>query len=108
MKQSFGEYIRQLRTESGYTLTQLGALLEIDSANLSKIETGKRKFDEKRLNQLATIFSLDLEKLKTEFFSEFFANIIYSNKCSTDVLSVAEKKVKYLRLINSKQVELEF
>jgi len=49
MKTSFGEYIRKLRTENGMTLTQLAAQLELDSANLSKIENGKREFDEKRL-----------------------------------------------------------
>ena len=48
MKTSFGEYIRKLRTENGMTLTQLAAQLELDSANLSKIENGKREFDEKR------------------------------------------------------------
>ena len=42
MKQYFGEYIRNLRTEKGFTLTQLGAKLDLDSANLSKIENGKR------------------------------------------------------------------
>ena len=36
--QTFGEYIKQLRTERKLTLTQLGAKLELDSANLSKIE----------------------------------------------------------------------
>ena len=53
MKQSFGEYIRKLRTEMGFTLTQLGAKLNLDSANLSKIENGKRDFDEKRLKKMA-------------------------------------------------------
>ena len=55
MKQSFGEYIRKLRTEMGLTLTQLGAKLDLDSANLSKIENGKRDFDEKRLKKMAEV-----------------------------------------------------
>ncbi|MDP3359949.1 MAG: helix-turn-helix transcriptional regulator [Lutibacter sp.] len=108
MKQSFGEYIRQLRTENGYTLTQLGAKLDLDSANLSKIENGKRDFDEKRLNQLAKVFKLDLDELKTEFFSELFAKKIYQSSCSIDALHVAEKKVKYLRQTNSKQESFKF
>tara|TARA_R110002072_G_scaffold189497_2_gene346588 strand:- start:31 stop:486 length:456 start_codon:yes stop_codon:yes gene_type:complete len=107
MKQSFGEYIRQLRTKHGFTLTQLGAKLDLDSANLSKIENGKRDFDEKRLNQLATVFDLDLEELKTEFFSGLFAKKLYDSSCSTDALIVAEKKVKYLRQINAKQESLK-
>jgi len=64
MKATFGEYIRQLRTDNGLTLTELAALLKLDSANLSKIENGKREFDEKRLDKLASAFSLDIEKLK--------------------------------------------
>jgi transcriptional regulator with XRE-family HTH domain len=52
MKATFGEYIRQLRTDNGLTLTELAALLKLDSANLSKIETSKRDFDEKRLDKL--------------------------------------------------------
>ena len=46
MEANFGEYIRTLRTQSGLTLTQLGAKLGIDSGALSKIETGKKEFDE--------------------------------------------------------------
>ena len=66
MKKYFGEYIKQLRTEKGLTLTQLGAKLNLDSANLSKIENGKRDFDEKRLTQLAEVFNLDIQELKTD------------------------------------------
>jgi len=107
MKQGFGEYIRELRTKNGLTLTQLGAKLDLDSANLSKIENGKREFDEKRLNLLATVFNLDLDKLKTEFFSDLFAKKLYESSCSTEALHVAEKKVNYLRQINVKQESLK-
>jgi len=53
MKTTFGEYIRLLRNDKELTLTQLAAKLNLDSANLSKIENGKRDFDEKRLPKLA-------------------------------------------------------
>ena len=48
MKETFGGYIRRHRNENGLTLTQLAAKLYLDSANLSKIENGKREFNEKR------------------------------------------------------------
>jgi transcriptional regulator with XRE-family HTH domain len=107
MRQTFGEYIKELRTGRGLTLTQLGAKLELDSANLSKIENGKRDFDEKRLLQLAKVFDLNIEYLKTEFYGELFAQKIYQNKCSTDALHVAEEKVKYLNQINLEQGKLK-
>ena len=108
MKTSFGEYIRKLRTENGMTLTQLAAQLELDSANLSKIENGKREFDEKRLEKLATVFSLKLDDIKTEFFSDLFAKKIYENNCSIETLMVAEEKVNYLKSKNVKQGEIKF
>ena len=45
MKATFGEYIRQHRTDSGMTLTELAALLKLDSANLSKIENGVKRIE---------------------------------------------------------------
>lgn len=108
MKAMFGEYIRQLRTAKGLTLTELAALLKLDSANLSKIENGKREFDEKRLEKLATAFDLDFEKLKTEYFGDQFAKKMYAYNCSTETLIVAEEKVNYLKSKNVKQTEIKF
>jgi transcriptional regulator with XRE-family HTH domain len=107
MKETFGEYIRQLRKSKDYTLTQLAAKLNMDSANLSKIETGKREFDEKRLQLLASEFGLDLKELKDEYFSELVAKKLYDNQCSDKVLQLAEEKVKYMKLKNTKQAELK-
>lgn len=106
MKESFGEFVRKLRTEKQLTLTQLAAQLDMDSANLSKIETGKRDFDEKRLDKLANVFNLDLEELKMEYFSDFIAKKIYKIDNSKDTLILAEEKVNYLRIKNVNQTNL--
>ncbi len=107
MTETFGEYIKRLRNKSGLTLTQLAAQLDLDSANLSKIENSKRDFDEKRLKQLSVALNLDLDKLKTEFYGNLIAKKLYENKCSNEVLTVAKKKVAYLRSINVKQINLD-
>ena len=108
MKATFGEYIKQLRTDKGLTLTELAALLKLDSANLSKIENGKREFDEKRLDKLANAFDLDFEKLKTEYFGDQFAKKMYAYNCPSETLMVAEEKVNYLKSVNTKQGEINF
>jgi transcriptional regulator with XRE-family HTH domain len=97
MKETFGEYIKRLRTENELTLTQLAAKLDLDSANLSKIENNKREFDEKRLKLLANVFNLDLAHLRTEFFSDIIAKKIYENNCDRETLILAEQKVEYLK-----------
>ena len=100
MKETFVEYIKRLRTENGLTLTQLAAKLDLDSANLSKIENNKREFDEKRLELLANVFNLDLAQLRTEFFSDIIAKKIYENNCDSETLILAEQKVEYLKSKN--------
>jgi HTH-type transcriptional regulator, competence development regulator len=108
MKQTFGEYIRQLRTDRGLTLTQLAAQLDMDSANLSKVENGKREFDYKRIERLAIACNLALKNLKEEFLSDQFAKTIYETNSDTSVLKLAEEKVKYRKQKSTEQGILKF
>ena len=108
MKTTFGEYIKQLRTQNGLTLTQLAAKLDMDSANLCKIENNKREFDERRLEKLAMIFLLDVDQLKAEYFSEVIAKKIYLSNYPFETLALAEQKVKYFKQIKSTQTEINF
>lgn len=104
MKTTFGEYIRLLRNENKLTLTQLAAKLNLDSANLSKIENGKRDFDEKRLPELAKIFKLKLRELKDEYVSDQIGKQIYETNCTKQLLKVAEEKAEYRRILKEKTI----
>ena len=104
MKTTFGEYIRLLRNENELTLTQLAAKLNLDSANLSKIENGKRDFDEKRLPKLAKIFKLKLRELKDEYVSDQIGKQIYETNCTKQLLKVAEEKAEYRRILKEKTI----
>lgn len=108
MNDRFGEYIHNLRMKNGYTLTQLGALLGVDSGALSKIENGKKQLDSKCLEKLSNVFLLDLEELKDEYFSEKIALELVENKRSEKVLFMAQQKAKKLLLTNVKQSQIEF
>ncbi len=107
MKETFGSYIKDLRTSNNLTLTQLAAKLDLDSANLSKIENGKRDFDEKRLERLSKTFAIDFDFIKTKYFGEQIAIKLYEYECSEKVLIVAEERIKYLRSVNVQQTNLE-
>lgn len=104
IKVTFGEFIKQLRTENELTLTQLAAKLDLDSANLCKIENNRREFDEKRLELLANVFKLDLTQLKTEFYSDLIAKKIYESNCGNETLILAEQKVEYLKFKNNRTI----
>ncbi len=97
MKETFGQFIRRNRNLKGFTLTQLAAKLNLDSANLSKIENGKREMDLKRLKLLSVELSINYEEIKAEYFSDIFAKKIYENDCQIEVLKLAEEKFEYYR-----------
>ena len=100
MVSTFGLYIKNLRKLNKLTLTQLGARLLIDSGALSKIENGKRPFDERKISLLAEIFNLDINEIKSEYFSEKIAFQLIENQCSERTLSLAQDKIKILKLQN--------
>lgn len=108
MKETFGEYIHKLRSESGMTLTKLAAALDIDQSTLSKIENGKRNIPVEILPKLSTVFNLDLKQLEHEYFSEKIAEIIYPQDEPTILLKAAEEKAKYMKFRNLKQGKINF
>lgn len=108
MKETFGEYINQLRSDKGLTLTKLAAALDIDQSTLSKIENGKRNVPIEILPKLALAFNLDLKKLEHEYFSEKIAEIIYPQEEPRELLKAAEEKAKYLKIKKQQQGKINF
>lgn len=103
METTFGEYIRKLRIDQGLTLTQLAARLNLDAANLSKIENDKRAFDLKRLPILAKIFNLELSELHDEYIADKLGKQIYELNCTKQLLKVAEEKAAYRKTLKEKK-----
>lgn len=96
-----GEIIRNKREEKGLLLRQLAAMIDMDTAILSKIERGERKARKEQINKIAKSLNLDEEKLLIEYLSENIAYEILDEDRAIDVLKVAETKIEYLRKINN-------
>ena len=108
MKETFGEYIHRLRTESELTLTKLAAALDIDQSTLSKIENGKRNIPSEIIPKLSEFFNLDLNTLETEYLSEKIAEIIYSKDDIKTIMQAAGEKAIYFKSKNVEQSKLKF
>ena len=92
-----GEIIRSKREEKGLLLRQLAAIVDVDTAILSKIERGERKARREQIEKIANALELDNEDLLIEYLSENIAYEILDEKKAYDVLRVAESKIEYLR-----------
>ena len=97
MEYHFGHYLKRLRISKGLTLNQLATELELDVANLSKIENGKREFDSKRLPKLCSFFNLDKEDMEKELLSDKIARSLVENNMDSGVLSLVEEKIYHIK-----------
>ena len=90
-----GEIIREKREEKGLLLRHVSALLDIDTAILSKIERGERKASREQIEKLSEILELNKEKLIIQFLSEKILYELKDNDLGLQALKVAEKNLKY-------------
>ena len=97
-----GEILRESRGKKGLLLRQVAAMLDIDTAILSKVERGERKTTKEQIFKLADILDLDKEELLIHYLSEKIAYELVDEDVASQTLKVAEEKVEYLRSHKSK------
>ena len=108
MKKSFGEFIRELREKEGMPLRKVAAFIDIDASTLSKIERGERNANKEIIPLLSQILNISENKLLLTLLSDTVAeSLIYENN-SSEILKVAEEKIKYLKSKNFQQGNLKF
>ena len=93
----FGDIIRKKREEKGMLLRQLAALIDMDTAILSKVERGARRARREQVEKIAKALDLNEKELMVEYLSENIAYEILDEVSAMEVLKAAEDKVKYLK-----------
>lgn len=76
-------------------LRHVSALLDIDTAILSKIERGERKATREQINKLAEILEINKESLIVQYLSEKILYELKDEDLGIQALKVAEKTIKY-------------
>ena len=90
-----GEIIREKREKKGLLLRQVAALLDIDTAILSKVERGERKLNREQISKVADILELDKDAILIQYLSEKILYEIQDDDLGIQALKVAEKAMKY-------------
>ena len=99
---TFGERIRNLREEKDLTLREVSEYLKIDTSMLGKIEKNNRKPTKQLIEKFSKLFNVSEKDLTIEFLSDNIAyQIMDDEDFAIEVLKVAEKKVKYLKIIRN-------
>lgn len=105
---TFGEFLRTERNKKGLNQSEFGQPIGIIMTDISKIETGKKKFPFTSLEALANFLGKDYSELKNLYVADQLVAEVHKYDCSDAVFTMAERQSKYLRNKNVKQGKLKF
>ena len=93
MKSHFGERLRALREKQNLYLRQVAPLLEMDTAQLSKIEKGLRQLKREQITILADILKVEKDELLTLWVADQIIEVTNDEDVALKAMQVAEKEI---------------
>tara|TARA_B100000508_G_C11447540_1_gene272230 strand:+ start:236 stop:535 length:300 start_codon:yes stop_codon:yes gene_type:complete len=85
----FGNKLRELREQNGLVLRKVAAVLDIDTATLSKIELGDRQAKREYLPILSELYGVNLKELEKFWLTDKVYDIIEEEEQGLNVLKEA-------------------
>ena len=92
---SFAQIIKNARKEKGLILRKVSAITDIDQSIINKFERGDRKPTREQVIKLAECYELDTNELIVAWKSDLVYYSVQDEELATEILKVAEEKVKY-------------
>jgi transcriptional regulator with XRE-family HTH domain len=93
MNSQFGVRIRELREKQNLYLRQVAPLLEMDTAQLSKIEKGVRQIKKEQIPILADILKTEKDELLILWLADQLYDVVKDEKLANEAMQVAEKNI---------------
>ncbi len=93
MESQFGDKIRALREKQHLYLRQVAPFLEMDTAQLSKIEKGLRQLKREQIPILSEVLKADKDELLTLWLADQIYAVVKDEKLATEAMQVADKKI---------------
>ena len=93
MKSQFGERVRTLREKQNLYLRQVAPLLEMDTAQLSKIEKGLRQLKREQLPLLADILKTDKEELLILWLADQLYDVVKDEDVALKAMEAVEEVI---------------
>ena len=97
MSSQFGEKIRTLREKQNLYLRQVAPMLEMDTAQLSKIEKGVRQLKREKIPVLAKILKAEKDELLIQWLADQLYDVVKDEKLANEAIRVAEKKINDIK-----------
>lgn len=95
MESQLGEKIRALREKQQLYLRQVAPLLEMDTAQLSKIEKGMRQLKREQIPIIAEILKVSSDELMTLWLADQIYAVVKDEKLANEAMQVTEEKIRF-------------
>lgn len=95
MDSRFGNKIRTLREENNLLLRQVASILEMDTAQLSKIERGERQAKKETVLKISVILKVQEKELLTLWLADQIYEVVKDDENALQAMMIAEDSVKY-------------
>lgn len=86
-----GPELRKLRKSNGMLLRQVAAVMELDTATISKIEREHKKIRKEQLIKFSEIYNTDIDSLVSIWLADSIVEILNSEK------TIANKTLKLVK-----------
>ncbi len=100
MESQFGERIRQLRENKHLYLRQVAPLLEMDAAQLSRIEKGVRQLKRDQIPAIAGILKANRDELMTLWLADQIYAVVKDEEFANEAMQVVEKIINLKKIKN--------
>lgn len=96
------DILKNAREKKSMLMREVAALIEVDTAMISKFEKGDRNPTRNQIEKLADILELDRKKLIVLWLRDKLLNELENEDLALDALKLAEKKIGELNSLSSK------
>ena len=92
--QMLGERLKELREAKGFVQRQVAALLEVDTAYVSKMENNDKPVSKSHLEALAKVYDLPESELMPYWLGEKVLHVLENNEHSISALNLVLKNIR--------------
>ncbi len=93
-KMELKDILKNAREKKSMLLREVAALVEVDTAMISKFEKGDRNPTRNQVEKLADILELDKKTLITLWLRDKLMNELENEELALEALKLVEKKIK--------------
>lgn len=95
MVSQFGNKIRELREEKKMLIREVASFLEMDTAQLSKIERGERQAKKQIVLKISKLYKISENELLILWLADQVYDIVKDHENALQAMILAENSVKY-------------